>query len=277
MKNIVLDCRIGLHVGEVAIGAMGKGVNTALGDAVNIAFRIEGLTRSVDKPALVSAAFLDGWDEGRAYFESCGFHEIKGQAERIEVFALRQRRRSFDLAAARHYLIAKAPPRIRQAAPIGSPDRPLYASLGCSHGIRSPMKVIERYIFGRAFVLFLGSFSATLAIIWITQALTRVNLITTNGQSVLTFLEISTLTLPSIVPEVLPFAVAIAVAQTLVTMNGDSELVVINAAGSPRSAVMRPILLLALVASLLSFVVTNVFDPYARLEFRRCSVLPAPT
>ena len=90
MKNIVLDCRIGLHVGEVAIGAMGKGVNTALGDAVNIAFRIEGLTRSVDKPALVSAAFLDGWDEGRAYFESCGFHEIKGQSERIEVFALKQ-------------------------------------------------------------------------------------------------------------------------------------------------------------------------------------------
>jgi adenylate cyclase len=90
LKNIVLDCRIGLHVGEVAIGAMGKGVNTALGDAVNIAFRVEGLTRLVDKPALVSAAFLEGWDEGRAYFESCGFHEIKGQAERIEVFALKQ-------------------------------------------------------------------------------------------------------------------------------------------------------------------------------------------
>ena len=89
-KNIVLDCRIGLHVGDVAIGAMGKGVNTALGDAVNIAFRIEALTRKVEKPALVSAAFLDDWDEGRAYFESCGFHEIKGQAEMIEVFALRQ-------------------------------------------------------------------------------------------------------------------------------------------------------------------------------------------
>jgi lipopolysaccharide export system permease protein len=131
------------------------------------------------------------------------------------------------------------------------------------------MKVIERYIFGRAFVLFLGAFSASLAIVWITQALTRINLITTNGQSVLAFLQISALTLPSIVPEVLPFAVAIAVAQTLVTMNGDSELAVINAAGSPRSAVIRPILFLALVASLLSFAVTNVLDPYARLQFRK--------
>ena len=87
MKNIVLDCRIGLHVGEVAIGAMGKGVNTALGDAVNIAFRIEALTRSIERPALVSAAFLDGWEEGRPYFESCGLHEIRGLSEPIEVFA----------------------------------------------------------------------------------------------------------------------------------------------------------------------------------------------
>jgi adenylate cyclase len=90
LKNVVLDCRIGLHVGDVAIGSMGKGINTALGDAVNVAFRIEALTRKVDKPALVSSAFLEGWDEGRSYFESCGFHEVKGQKEMIEVFSLRQ-------------------------------------------------------------------------------------------------------------------------------------------------------------------------------------------
>jgi adenylate cyclase len=88
-KNIVLDCRVGLHLGEVAIGAMGKGINTALGDAVNIAFRIEGLTRQVDKPILVSRAFLDGWEEGSAYFESCGHHEVKGLPDMIEVFAFK--------------------------------------------------------------------------------------------------------------------------------------------------------------------------------------------
>jgi len=89
-KNIVLDCRIGLHLGEVAIGAMGKGINTALGDAVNLAFRIEGLTRKVDKPLLVSAAFLDGWEEGSAYFESSGSHEVKGLADLVEVFSLKE-------------------------------------------------------------------------------------------------------------------------------------------------------------------------------------------
>jgi adenylate cyclase len=88
--NIQLDCRIGMHVGTVAMGAMGKGISTALGDAVNIAFGIEALTRVVDRPALVSAAFLDGWEQGRHSFESCGHHKIKGRGETIEVFALRR-------------------------------------------------------------------------------------------------------------------------------------------------------------------------------------------
>ena len=88
--NIELDCRIGIHLGTVAMGAMGKGISTALGDAVNIAFGIEALTRVVDRPALVSAAFLDGWDQGRRHFESCGYHKVKGRSELIEVFALRR-------------------------------------------------------------------------------------------------------------------------------------------------------------------------------------------
>ncbi|MBR1232052.1 adenylate/guanylate cyclase domain-containing protein [Bradyrhizobium sp. AUGA SZCCT0182] len=88
--NIQLDCRIGMHIGTVAMGPMGKGISTALGDAVNIAFGIEALTRVVGQPALVSAAFLEGWDQGRQYFDSCGHHKIKGRGALIEVFALRQ-------------------------------------------------------------------------------------------------------------------------------------------------------------------------------------------
>ncbi|RBP41264.1 adenylate cyclase [Roseimicrobium gellanilyticum] len=88
-RNIVLDCRIGLHLGEVAFGAMGKGINTALGDAVNLAFRIEGLTRQTNKAVLVSAAFLNGWEAGATQFESCGPHEVKGHPDKVEVFSLK--------------------------------------------------------------------------------------------------------------------------------------------------------------------------------------------
>jgi adenylate cyclase len=88
-KNIVLDCRIGLHQGEVAIGSMGKGINTALGDAVNLAFRIESLTRTVNRPVLASAAFLAGWEGADDLFDPCGAHEVKGHPDKIEVFALK--------------------------------------------------------------------------------------------------------------------------------------------------------------------------------------------
>ncbi len=129
------------------------------------------------------------------------------------------------------------------------------------------MTVIERYILRRSFVAFAGVLASTLAIVWITQALTRINLVTTSGQSVAAFLQISSLILPSIIPEVLPFAVAVAVALTFSQMNNDSELVVVTAAGASPASLARPVLLLALFASLASFVLTNFVNPDARLRF----------
>lgn len=87
--GIALDCRIGLHVGEVTMGPMGKGIATALGDAVNVAFRIEGLTRIVDCPVLASQAFLADWTEGQRDFEPRGSHRVKGLEALVEVFSPR--------------------------------------------------------------------------------------------------------------------------------------------------------------------------------------------
>ena len=88
-KNISLDCRVGLHVGDAAMGAMGKGINTAVGDAVNIAFRIESLTRQLDAGVLASAAFVLDWPPGRELFEPRGSHEVKGHPDKVEVFSLK--------------------------------------------------------------------------------------------------------------------------------------------------------------------------------------------
>lgn len=89
-KKIDLDCRIGLHLGDVALGAMGKAVNTAIGDAVNIVFRIESMTRQLNCGVLASAAFVVDWEEGRDFFEPRGSHEVKGHPDTIEVFALKE-------------------------------------------------------------------------------------------------------------------------------------------------------------------------------------------
>ncbi len=89
-KNISIDCRVGLHVGNAAMGAMGKGINTAVGDAVNIVFRIESLTRQLNTGVLASAAFVLDWLPGRDLFEPRGSHEVKGHPDKIEVFSLKE-------------------------------------------------------------------------------------------------------------------------------------------------------------------------------------------
>lgn len=131
------------------------------------------------------------------------------------------------------------------------------------------MKVVERYIMRRTFAVFMAALIWTLVIAWTTQVLPRINLVTDNGQSALTFLKVATLILPSIIPIVVPFAVAVAVAHTLSAMNSDSELAVINAAGASRWTIVRPILLLALTAAVFSFVIDNGIDPYARQKNRQ--------
>lgn len=130
------------------------------------------------------------------------------------------------------------------------------------------MKVIERYIFGRTLLLFFAALVWTLAIVWTTQILTRVNLVTDSGQSALAFFHIAAMVLPSVIPVVLPFATIIAVAQTLNSMNNDSELVVISAAGASPMIIARPVILLAVLASIASFAIDNGVDPYARQKGR---------
>ena len=131
------------------------------------------------------------------------------------------------------------------------------------------MKVVERYIMRRALTMFLAALAWTLAIVWTTQVLAKIDLVTDNGQSALTFFEVAALIIPSIIPIVVPFALVVAVAQTLSAMNTDSELAVLSAAGASRWTIARPILLLAIAACAFSFIVDNAIDPYARQKNRQ--------
>jgi lipopolysaccharide export system permease protein len=130
------------------------------------------------------------------------------------------------------------------------------------------MKVIERYIMRRMLLLFLGALAWTLAIVWTTQVLARIDLVTDGGQSALTFFEVAALIIPTVIPIVVPFALAGAVAQTLSAMNADSELVVVNAAGASRMTVARPVLILAIAASVFCLLIQNFVEPYARQRNR---------
>jgi adenylate cyclase len=76
-----------IHLGPVAYGAISAGEFTLLGDAVNLAFRLEALTREYDRRVLVSGDFLAGWETGAGHCEPCGRRQVKGRSEPVEVFA----------------------------------------------------------------------------------------------------------------------------------------------------------------------------------------------
>lgn len=131
------------------------------------------------------------------------------------------------------------------------------------------MKLLEVYILRRIFQMFLVALLPVLTIIWTIQVLGRINLVTDTGQSMGSFMTLATYILPTIIPVVLPFALAIGITQTLTAMNNDSELPVIDAAGASRSIIYRPVLFLAAALSVFSFVVANFVEPPARVAARQ--------
>ena len=80
------SCGVALHVGTAAVGAIGRSTRTALGEAVNLTFRVEALTRPLACNLLVTSAFLEDWDAGARPFESLGSHAVKGFSAEVEVF-----------------------------------------------------------------------------------------------------------------------------------------------------------------------------------------------
>lgn len=130
------------------------------------------------------------------------------------------------------------------------------------------MKILERYIFSRVARMFLAVLVPIIAILWLTQVLGRIDLVTDSGQSIVSFITLATLILPTVIPTVLPFAVVLGTAQTLTAMNNDSELAVIDAGGAARSVVYKPVLLFAVLLCAFSFVLDNYIEPKSRAQAR---------
>jgi len=87
----VTDMSIALHVGEVLYGNFGGETRldfTVVGPAVNELSRISGLARSVDQPAIFSAAFKEAAGGLKDYAISLGRYALRGVESPSELFTL---------------------------------------------------------------------------------------------------------------------------------------------------------------------------------------------
>ena len=126
------------------------------------------------------------------------------------------------------------------------------------------MAAIDRYIFRTIFGAFLLVLFNLTAVIWITQILRQVDLITNQGQTILVFLRITSLLLPILMLVIAPIAMVMAICYALIKLNGDSELVVMNAAGISPRRMFRPVLAASLVVAV--FVAYIAADLAPRLQ-----------
>ncbi len=130
------------------------------------------------------------------------------------------------------------------------------------------MNLLETYIFRTARSAFLAGLGVLTAVIWLTQALKEFDLLTTKGQSLITFLEVTALGIPSLVLVIAPAALFIAVLYSLNKLNSDSELIVMSAAGLSPARLMRPFLKLTVLTALMVGAISLYVMPWSFRELR---------
>ncbi|TCR91714.1 adenylate cyclase [Rhizobium sp. BK376] len=86
----VLNYGVGVHVGDVMYGNIGSSKRldfTVIGPAVNVASRLETLTKDIKRPVLLSKAFTE-MAKCESELESLGSFPLRGLGEPVDIFAL---------------------------------------------------------------------------------------------------------------------------------------------------------------------------------------------
>jgi lipopolysaccharide export system permease protein len=130
------------------------------------------------------------------------------------------------------------------------------------------MTLLERYILKIAFSAFAACLLALTGVIWITQALRELDLLTGKGQTLLIFLTVTGLSLPALINVIAPVALFMATIYTLNKLNGDSELIVMSAGGMAPQRLLRPFIALAVFISLVVGMISLYLMPASFQELR---------
>ena len=130
------------------------------------------------------------------------------------------------------------------------------------------MTLFGRYMFRQVTNAFLVILLTLTLVVWLATALKELNLITSQGQGIMLFFQMTVLSLPSLMALIAPNAMLMAALYTLDRMNGDSELIVMTASGAPVWRIGAPLLVLASLVAI-AILLANLFVTPASMRALR--------
>jgi lipopolysaccharide export system permease protein len=125
------------------------------------------------------------------------------------------------------------------------------------------MTLFGRYVLWQALAAFLMVMLSLTAVVWIATALKQLTLLTTQGQDALIFLQMTLLALPNLMALIAPVALLIATLHTLNRLGGDSELIVMTAAGASVWRFAAPFIVLSLFIAALVSAANHFANPWS--------------
>ena len=128
---------------------------------------------------------------------------------------------------------------------------------------------IDRYIFRQLFLALVAVTGGLTALIWLTQSLRFVELVVNRGLSMVVFVQLTSLLIPSFVAIILPITTYVVVQFIYQRLNGDRELTVIRSAGVSPFGMARPALALAVLATILGYILNLWVVPATLSSFRQ--------
>jgi len=130
------------------------------------------------------------------------------------------------------------------------------------------LSLIERYVFRKALIALLTTAGGLIGVIWIVRAVQEVDVILNKGQGIFTYLQMTTLGVPTMAAAIAPLALLIALLQTINGLNNDSELVVMHASGASRVSLLKPFMTLSLLTALVVYILALYAGPESMRSLR---------
>lgn len=130
------------------------------------------------------------------------------------------------------------------------------------------MKLIEKYIIKQLILNSMLLLTLIISIIALSKSVQLIELSLNRGLPLYFFVKLIFLSLPAIIPFILPIIFCLSIFFTFIRMKNDSELIILESSGISKFNIARPVFFLGIIFSVLSLCFTIFLSPMSNNQFR---------